>query len=199
MVKYYGCLPLPSALFSAFNGRFFGRLMALLMIPLSVVMADITGYALVQDDGSLKVDGRLIRLYGIYIPPTGVTCRSFIWPRPCAPRAALALDFKIQGFVSCHEVAVNEDGTISAICQNNYTSVSKGEDLAAYLLQQGWAVALPGAPFIYHALERIARHKGFGIWGFPQDIIRYKGFGIWGFPQDIIRYKGFGVWGFPIH
>lgn len=47
-----------------------------------------------------------------------------------------------------------------------------GEDLAAYLLEQGWAVALPYTPFEYHVLERIARHKGFGIWGFPDTIIR---------------------------
>lgn len=167
MIKHYlhYCL-----LYPAMVGRLFG-IIFLLMMPLSAVMADITGYALVREDGSLQVDGHIIRLYGIYIPPTEVTCRSFIRPRRCAPRAALALNFKIQGFVHCEEVGVNEDGTISAICRNNYTSVSKGEDLAAYLLQQGWAVALPNAPFSYHVLERMARYKGFGIWGFPRSII----------------------------
>lgn len=151
------------------NSRFFGIILLFIM-PLAV--ADITGYAIVRDDGSLEVDGRIIHLYGIYIPSVGVTCRSIIRPRRCGSRAALALAFKIQGFVHCEEVSVNEDDTISAICRNNYTSVSKGEDLAAYLLRQGWAAALPDAPFGYHVLERIARHRGFGIWGFPNDIIR---------------------------
>ncbi len=41
-----------------------------------------------------------------------------------------------------------------------------GPDLAAYLLRKGWAAALPGAPFEYQVLERIARTKGLGIWGF---------------------------------
>jgi hypothetical protein len=39
-----------------------------------VATADITGYALVQDDTSLKVDRHTIRLHGIYIPPTETTC-----------------------------------------------------------------------------------------------------------------------------
>jgi endonuclease YncB( thermonuclease family) len=112
------------------------------------------------------VDRRIIRLYGIYIPPTEITCRSFLQPRRCAPRASLALDFKIQGFVYCEEKSVNEDSSINAVCYADYTSVSKGEDLAAYLLEQGWAVALPDAPFEYHVLERIARNRGSGIWGF---------------------------------
>lgn len=170
--KYLHYYPIyfPRALVPAVGGRFFS-IIFLLMMPLPVAMADITGYAIVQGDGSLEVDGHIIRLHGIYIPPTGVTCRSFIRPRRCGPRAALALEFKIKGFVHCEEIGVNEDGTISAICRNNYTSVSRGEDLAAYLLQQGWAAALPDAPFSYHILERIARHRGFGIWGFPHDII----------------------------
>jgi endonuclease YncB( thermonuclease family) len=149
-----------------FNQAFHFLFIALLFTVASVAIADITGYALVQNDGSLKVDRRIIRLYGIYIPPTETTCRSFLQPRHCAPRAILALDFKIQGFVHCEEKEVNEDGSINAVCYADYTSVSKGEDLAAYLLEQGWAVALPDAPFEYHVLERIARNKGFGIWGF---------------------------------
>ncbi|QBQ55393.1 thermonuclease family protein [Nitrosococcus wardiae] len=138
----------------------------------TIAVADITGYALVQDDGSLKVGRRTIHLYGIYIPQTPVTCRSFLQPRRCAPRAALALDFKIQGFVHCKEREIYQDGSINAVCHADYTSVSMGIDLAAYLLEQGWAVALPDAPFEYHVLEKIARHKGFGIWGFSEMIIR---------------------------
>lgn len=148
---------------------------ALMIFPFAAApaaAADITGYAQIQADGSLIVNRRLIRLYGIYIPFTETTCRSFLRPRRCGSRAALALDLRLQGFVHCREQWVNEDGSISAVCHADYTSVSMGEDLAAYLLELGWAVALPGAPFEYHVLERIARHKSLGIWGFSEMIIR---------------------------
>lgn len=160
-LRHFLSAPLPAIIF-------------LLMLPLSVAMADVTGYALVREDGSLQVEGRIIRLYGIYIPPTEVTCRAFIRPPRCAPRAALALSFKIQGFVHCEKVGVNKDGTISAICRNNYTSVSKGEDLAAYLLQQGWAVALPAAPFAIMHLRGLRGTRALGYGGFPIRTLKLK-------------------------
>jgi len=118
-----------------------------------------TGLASVKNDGSLVVDGRPVRLYGIYIPPTEESCRTFERPPKCAPRAVLALDFKITGFVRCEPKARNDDGTLSALCW------SEGTDLGAYLLERGWALALPDAPFDYVALERIARSRGLGVWG----------------------------------
>jgi endonuclease YncB( thermonuclease family) len=36
--------------------------------------------------------------------------------------------------------------------------------LGAYLLRRGLALALPGSPFEYQALERIARSQGRGVW-----------------------------------
>ena len=67
----------------------------------------------------------------------------------------------------CEEQSRNEDRSINAICQVGVSSFSDGEDLAAYLLRQGWAVARPDAPFEYHVLERIARRQGVGIWEVP--------------------------------
>ena len=118
-----------------------------------------SGLASVKNDGSLVVDGRAVRLYGIYSPPTEESCRTFERPPQCAPRAVLALDFKITGFVRCEPKGRNDDGTLSALCW------SEGTDLGAYLLERGWALALPDAPFDYVALERIARSRGFGVWG----------------------------------
>ena len=72
----------------------------------------------------------------------------------------LALDFKIGSFfVDCEKMGENDDGSLIALCR------VKGEDLSAWMLQQGWAVALPDAPFEYQALEKIARARGKGIWG----------------------------------
>lgn len=134
-------------------------------------MADpeIASFAFVQEDGALKMAGHLIRLYGIYIPPTGQTCYTFIRPAPCGPRAALALDFKISGdFVHCMPTTTNPDGSITASCSTG------NEDLSLWMLQRGWAVALPDAPFEYATAERIARSKGIGIWGIPVDAIRHR-------------------------
>lgn len=124
--------------------------------------ADVSSYAFVQDDGSLRISGNTYRLYGIYIPPTARTCRTFERPVTCGSRAALALDFKIGvDFVRCEDRSRNADNSITAVCR------ASGQDLAAYLLERGWALALPDAPFEYTALERIARERHIGVWGIP--------------------------------
>jgi endonuclease YncB( thermonuclease family) len=134
-----------------------------LAMPLSGhAQNEISSFAFVQDDASLKVDGYLIHLYGIYVPPTGHTCYSFIRPSPCGSRAALALDFRISGdFVHCLPHASNPDGSLVASCS------AGNEDLSEWMLRHGWAVALPDAPFPYQAQEKIARSQGIGIWGIP--------------------------------
>jgi endonuclease YncB( thermonuclease family) len=128
---------------------------------------DISSFAFVRDDGSLEIANRLIHLYGIYIPPTDHTCYTFVRPIPCGTRASLALAFKIGGdFVHCTPRADNPDDSVTASCTWN------GEDLSAWMLQQGWALALPDAPFEYAAMEKIARARGIGVWGIPIDTFR---------------------------
>jgi endonuclease YncB( thermonuclease family) len=142
---------------------------ALGLAPQPARAAEFTSYAIVREDGSLLIDGRVVRLYGIYIPDTGVTCRTFISPAECGTRAALALEFKTgTHFVTCQEVALLSDGSVSAVCW------ADEEDLAAYLIRQGWALARPGAPFEYAALERIAERQGVGVWGFQVDRFKFR-------------------------
>lgn len=62
-------------------------------------------------------------------------------------------------------IATNPDGSLTARCS------SEGEDLSAWMLQRGWAVALPDAPFEYQTMEKIARAQGIGIWGIPFNLI----------------------------
>lgn len=132
-------------------------------VPGAVIAAEVVGNAVVYQDGSLKMGRYRIRLHGIYLPPTDTKCAGF--QQRCPRQAALVLDSKIQGFVRCVEQGSNPDGTVRATCYAGYTSVSEGHDLAAYLLQQGWAIALPTAPPEYHLLEKIAYRRGLGIWG----------------------------------
>lgn len=133
---------------------------------------ELHSYALVQDDASLVIDGERVRLYGIYLPDTPRYCQTLVNPARCASRAALALEFKVAGFVRCYPQSENRDGSLNAICYVKRTRFNDGEDLGAYLIEQGWALALPHAPFAYQALERIAKHHGRGVWGFSVDGFR---------------------------
>ncbi|MGD8207505.1 MAG: nuclease-like protein [Thiohalocapsa sp.] len=146
-------------------------LLALLTVAHSVFAQELEGHAIVQSDGSLFIKNRVVRLYGIYIPPTNRQCRDWISPIRCDSRAVLALDFFVKGFIHCFEQAENPDGSIDAVCYRGRSSFDPGTDLAAYLLQRGWALALPNAPFEYHAMERIARSQELGVWGWTIDSI----------------------------
>ncbi|MFQ5774332.1 MAG: thermonuclease family protein [Kiloniellaceae bacterium] len=164
---------------SAVPGRFFrnvclGAALWLAVSSAAPALADAGRLAFVQDDGTLKIGTRIVRLYGIYIPPTERICRTFLQPVRCAPRAALELDRKIHGLVFCDRVGGHRDGSVSAVCRVRTDDPTYGprEDLAAFLLRQGWAVAVPGAPFAYHTFERIARVHRRGIWGFQADSVR---------------------------
>lgn len=121
---------------------------------------DISGFAFVRNDGTLQLGGYAVHLYGIYIPPTENTCYPFMRPVPCGSRASLALDFRISGnFVHCSQRTTNPDGSVMASCS------VEDQDLSEWMLQRGWALALPDAPFEFTAMERIAQSKGLGVWG----------------------------------
>jgi len=143
--------------------------MFVLQASTDVLAEEVTSYAFVNDDGSLRINRKTIHLYGIYIPRTVENCRTSQQPPVCGTRAALALEFKIRGFVRCEIMNENSDGSLTGLCRINYSSFEEGEDLSAYLLERGWAVALPDAPFEYQALEKIARSRGMGVWGIALD------------------------------
>lgn len=147
-------------------------LLILLLAP--AAQAAIGSRVFVQDDGSLKINGRVVHLFGIHIPKGNRVCQFSLRPARCGSRAAVALRFRIQGMVFCENVGRNRDRSLNAVCLTS----SRGEifepktDLAAFLLSRGLAVALPNAPFEYQTLERIARAQERGIWGFFADSVR---------------------------
>ena len=130
---------------------------------------EISSYAFVNEDGTLRIKRKTIHLYGIHIPETGNHCRTNVRPVVCGSRAALALEFKIQGFVRCEIMDENSDGSLVGWCRAGASKFDEGTDLSAYLLERGWAVALPDAPVEYQALEKIAYRRGVGVWGFTID------------------------------
>ena len=156
------------------------RLLLALLVALVAVqapaLAELRRQAFVQADGTLEIGRRTVRLYGIYIPPTNRICRTGIRPVRCASRAVLQLDLRVDRFVACERVARHTDGSESAVCsvRDRNSPLGPEIDLSAWMLYYGWAVALPGAPFEYLVLERIARERGRGIWGFPIDSVIWR-------------------------
>lgn len=142
---------------------------ALWSMPLAAT--EISSYAAVNEDGTLRIKGKTVHLYGIHIPKTGRTCSRNKLPPVCGSRAVIALDFKIDGFVRCEIVDRNRDGSVVGWCRVKASHFSEGEDLSAYLLQKGWAVALPDASIEYQTLEKIAQSRQLGVWGTPVDNI----------------------------
>jgi endonuclease YncB( thermonuclease family) len=146
-----------------------GALLACCLVAVPADAYEVSSYAGINEDGTLRIKGKTIRLFGIHIPDTERTCSQNRQPRVCGSRASVALEFKIDGFVRCELLQRNADNTYTGLCRVNYSAFDEGEDLSAYLLQKGWAVALPDAPFEYQTLEKIARTRGFGVWGMPVD------------------------------
>ncbi|TXS95142.1 nuclease-like protein [Parahaliea aestuarii] len=145
-----------------------------LLSPATSQAREVSSYARVNDDASLRINGRTIHLAGIHVPDTGTTCQTWRNPPVCGSRAVVALRFKIDGFVRCELLSRNNDRSFNGWCRVGASSFEEGEDLAAYLLQQGWAVALPDASFEYLTMEKIARARGLGLWGIPVDNIRRR-------------------------
>jgi endonuclease YncB( thermonuclease family) len=138
----------------------------------TAVGGEIVSYAIVQDDATLRVEGKTIRLFGVYPVDLRRFCDDTFRPIRCQTRAAVALASRIQGFVHCDPAVQYDDSTIGAFCSVSGDGVlDPPVDLGAYLIREGWAVALPEAPFEYHNLEKIARAHGRGIWGFQVDSI----------------------------
>lgn len=137
-----------------------------------VMAQELHSYAIVEDDGSLLIQGRRVHLFGIHMvdnADSSAQCQNNVRSESCVTRAVFALDSKVQGFLRCYTQTENEDKSLNSICYVGRSSFEAGEDLGAYLIKEGWALALPAAPAEYHALERIARHHKRGVWGFPVD------------------------------
>lgn len=124
------------------------------------------GLARVQSDGTLRIDGRTVRLFGVFIPQLERTCRTVVRPSDCAPKAVLVLDGKVRGFVRCEIVRRGSDGVPEGICGvRGRDPFGPRNDLAAEMVQEGFAFTRPDAPAEYVALERLAQSREAGLWG----------------------------------
>ena len=150
---------------------FLQSLLLLVLFAGPVAAAELYSYAAVRSDGTLVIKNTVVHLYGIHIPDTGRTCSALSGKVVCGTRGVLALEAKVDRFVKCEVISTYEDGSVEGWCRINASTFRDGDDLGAYLLEEGWAVALPQAPIDYHTKEKIARSRGIGVWGTPADIV----------------------------
>jgi endonuclease YncB( thermonuclease family) len=118
----------------------------------------VSGPATVIDGATLDLGGRRLRLYGMDAPDLDQTCsdgheRDY----SCGRAAAAALTARIGGeSVTCE--LREADGSATALCRRD------GEDLAAWMVANGYAIADRSAPAAYEAQDRRAWGRRVGLW-----------------------------------
>jgi len=121
--------------------------------------ADLAGQASVIDGDTIEIHGTRIRHYGIDAPESGQQCLNGREPYRCGQQAALALADHIgQHVVRCEQKDTDRYGRMVAI----YTV--GGDDLGAWLVENGWALAYRRYSTAYVGQEKAAEAAGRGIW-----------------------------------
>jgi endonuclease YncB( thermonuclease family) len=111
--------------------------------------------AVVVAAGTLKIDDREIQLAGIAITKPGTLCGEGAKEWPCGRMARAALRSFIRGrAIDCAVPAATEDIPDPAHCAVG------GEDIAEWLVAQGWAKRSGGD---YEDAEKAAREKKLGL------------------------------------
>ncbi|HEX9463883.1 MAG TPA: thermonuclease family protein [Alphaproteobacteria bacterium] len=123
--------------------------------------AEITGPAHVIDASSIDIGGRPIRLYGIAAPAESQICERNGAAWRCGQDASWALAERLERhWVLCDTMDDAAPEASTAIC---YLGGRQGLDVAAWLVDQGWALADPAASD-YAAQEQAAQKTGRGLW-----------------------------------
>jgi len=122
-------------------------------------VVEVTGHVSVVDGDTIEIHGRLIRLYGIDAPEAGQTCSMNGRPYRCGEEAALALsDFIGARLVACEKCDIDSYERIVAVCRVD------GEDVGAWMVSQGWALAYSNSSSDYVDEELGARANKRGLW-----------------------------------
>ena len=120
----------------------------------------IAGGASIIDGDTIEICGQRIRLFGIDAPEAGQTCRGAKGEEyRCGQKAALVLDARIgDGVVTCERKDTDRYGRTVATCR------VYGEDLGAWMVGLGWAVAYRAYSNRYVPAEDLARRRHAGMW-----------------------------------
>ncbi|MBZ0130621.1 MAG: thermonuclease family protein [Rhodobacteraceae bacterium] len=122
--------------------------------------ADLIGQVTITDGDTLRLGGVRIRLHGIDAPEMDQTCRTeqgVTWP--CGRYVATSLAAWIgNSVVACRQTDTDNYGRTVATC-----SIA-GEDIGAWLVENGLALAYRKYSLDYVAAERRAASADLGLW-----------------------------------
>jgi endonuclease YncB( thermonuclease family) len=122
----------------------------------------IVGRALVIDGDTIEISGIRIRLHGIDAPESDQVCYREGRAYGCGRDATLALLDKLrQQTVACRQRDVDRYRRIVAVCGIG------SEDVNAWMVQQGWAVAYRRFSQDYVPHEQDAQTARRGLWRGP--------------------------------
>lgn len=136
-------------------------LLALLLAATSPALAaPIVGRATVIDGDTLEVAGTRIRLHGVDAPESAQLCKDAAGREyRCGQRAANALAERIgTAPISCEPRDTDQYGRTVAVCRRG------AEDLNAWLVAQGHAIAYRRYSADYLGQEAAAKAARRGIW-----------------------------------
>jgi endonuclease YncB( thermonuclease family) len=124
--------------------------------------AEIVGRAKAVDGDSLTVGGRTIDLWGVDAPERAQTCGAPSGSWPCGEEARWALLNRVSPhWVTCVEMGEAADGTVQARC---YLAGIGQQEVNAWLVAEGWALADRAVSDAYVAEEDKAQAAGKGLW-----------------------------------
>ena len=133
--------------------------LAMLLVAPASFAADLIGQASVIDGDTIEIHGQRIRLFGIDAPEHDQLCEAAGAQYRCGQQAALALADQIGSqTVDCAPRDVDQYGRIVAVCS------AGGEDLNAWMVRHGWALAYRHYSMAYVSDEDAARVAAVGIW-----------------------------------
>ena len=123
------------------------------------VQADVAGRARVIDGDTIEVGAVRIRLFGVDAPESAQRCLAGGRHWPCGEQATRALVRHIDSrSVACEERDQDRYGRIVAVCRYG------GQDVNAWLVREGWAMAYRRYSSAYAGEEASAKAAKRGVW-----------------------------------